>query len=566
MGDQRGSVRLFAGFAALAVVLAAACGSSAKPSGTPASTAAPKHGGTLIIGAEQEPDCMDWIASCAGSSWGTWMAEIATIPYAYRTVPANDQNTGELKSVPGPVLTGEAKLATTPVQKLTYTIAPQAVWSDGVPITCADFAYTVDQQQHGTDLYDQTGYLDIAKVDCSHGAKTVIVTWKPGTSYASWKALFSGTVGILPSHILKGKNRDALMKDGYPWSGGPWIAKWNKGDSIELTHNPKWWGTPAVADKVVFKILPDTSAEFQAFKSGQVLAIYPQPQIDVVDEISAGGLTDANTVYNSNTATVEALWMNNAKPPFNSTAVRQALAYSIDRDALVKKLFGKLGVTKAVNSMNPYVARDYSNPNATAKYHLDLDMVNKLMTGDGWAKGTDGVWAKSGRRASFTINTTTTNRRRELTEEILQQQLKDAGFEMKINNMKSGDLFGETLPQGNYQIALYANNLTALTPGLCTLFCTKNNPDTHGGNGNNWSRANVPAADPLLEAVDNNLDESTRMADGKRADDLLATDMVALPIDPLPDILIWSKKLGGPIQDNSIEGMFWNIDRWGLAS
>ncbi len=357
------------------------------------------------------------------------------------------------------------------------------------------------------------------------------------------------------------------MKNGYSWSGGPWIAKWNRGDSIELTHNPKWWGTPPVADKVVFKFLPDTAAEFQAFESGQVLAIYPQPQIDVVDAITAGGLTDANAVYNANTATVEALWFNNAKPPFNSTAVRQAVAYSVDRDALVKKLFGKLGVTKAANSMNSYAARAYGDLDATAKYHLDLDMVNKLMTGDGWAKGSDGVWAKHGRRASFTINSTVSDKRRELTEQILQQQLKDAGFEMKIKNLSVGDLFGETVPQGNYQLGLYSVNLTAFTPGLCYLFCSKNNPDNpdNHGNGTNYSRANVPAADPLLEAVDNNLDERTRMADGKQADDLLADQMVVLPIDPLPDILIWSKKLAGPIQDNSIEGMFWNIDRWGLA-
>src|SRR2546429_388578 len=247
MSHRRGSVRFVALFASLAVVLGA-CGSSAKQSGAPASTVAPKHGGTLIIGAEQEPDCMDWIASCAGSSWGTWLAEIQTIPFAYRTVPANDKNTGDLKSVPGPVLTGEAKLETTPVQKLTYTIAPDAAWS-----------------------------------------------------------------------------------------GGPWVLKWNKGDSIVLTHNPKFWGTPPVADKVVFKFLPDTAAEFQAFKSGQVLAIYPQPQIDVVDAISAGGLTDANSSYNSNTATVEALWMNNSKPPFNSTAAPQALAYSLHPDALVQE-------------------------------------------------------------------------------------------------------------------------------------------------------------------------------------------------------------------------------------
>ena len=40
--------------------------------------------------------------------------------------------------------------------------------------------------------------------------------------------------------------------------------------------------------------------------------------------------------------------------------------------------------------------------------------------------------------------------------------------------------------------------------------------------------------------------------------------MVALPLDPLPDICIWSTKVVGPVSDNPIEGMFWNIDQWGI--
>ena len=45
--------------------------------------------------------------------------------------------------------------------------------------------------------------------------------------------------------------------------------------------------------------------------------------------------------------------MNNAKAPFDSKAVRQAFAYSLDRDAVVKRLFGGIKVDKAVNSLNP---------------------------------------------------------------------------------------------------------------------------------------------------------------------------------------------------------------------
>ena len=50
--------------------------------GSESSVAVPK-GGTLIIGAEQEPDCMDWIGTCSGSSWGYWMAAVQTMPRAF---------------------------------------------------------------------------------------------------------------------------------------------------------------------------------------------------------------------------------------------------------------------------------------------------------------------------------------------------------------------------------------------------------------------------------------------------------------------------------------------------
>jgi len=554
-------------------MLVAACGGSSKKSsstsggnaGTVNTTPVPT-GGTLTIGAEQEPDCLDFLSSCAGASWGSWTAQIATLPMVFRTSPAQGQpaNSGNLSTVPGAVLDGEPTLETTPVQKITYKIQQAAVWSDGVPITCADFQYVVDQQQNGSDLYDPTGYPDIASVTCPD-AKTAVVTYKQGKTFSNWKSLFAGNYGLLPSHLLKGKDRDALMKDGYSWSGGPWIAKWTKGDNITLTQNPKYWGPKPKLDKVVYKFIADTAAEFQAVKSGQVDAIYPQPQIDVVDQIAAGGLTNLNTVYNSHTAAVEAMWMNNAKFPFDTVEARQAVAYAIDRAALVEKLFGKLGVTTPWNSLNEFVVKDYANLDAFANYKLDLSKVNELMQKAGFAKGSDGIWAKGGKKAAFTINTTAGNKRRELTEQVLQTQLKAAGFDMSIQNMKAGDLFGDALPKGDYTFAIYAQNLTSISPGLCTLFCSTNIPTAANGNsGQNWTRTSVPEVDAPLQKVDVSLDENERMQAGKQADDILATNVVSLPLDPLPDILIWNKKVLGPVQDNPVEGMFWNVDQWGI--
>ena len=186
------------------------------------------------------------------------------------------------------------------------------------------------------------------------------------------------------------------------------------------------------------------------------------------------------------------------------------------------------------------------------------------MSGDGWAKGADGIWTKDGKRAAFTIATTAGNKRRELTEQIIQPMLKAAGFDMTIKNATIDTLFGN-MSSGNYDVNLLGQSLTSLTPGLCSVLCTENIPSAANDNsGNNWSFGGVPAADVQLRIVDNSLDDAARKAAGAKADDILADYNVALPLDPLPDILIWDKKIVGPVSDNPIEGMFWNIDQWGV--
>ncbi len=561
------SLRVVAGMAVLAMT-AAACGSSSSGgksttsggAGTPSTAAAVvPTGGILTIGAEQEPDCFDWVGSCGGSSWGYWMANVATMPTAM--TPAK-QADGTYKYEPSPLLDGAPTFVATPTETVTYKISPKAVWSDGVAVTCDDFAYTWDQIAHGKDIYDPTGYNDIAKVDCTNEASPV-VTYK--TPYSGWQSLFGSGYGIMPSHLLKGKDRDAAMKNGYTWSGGPWFASWTKGDNITLTPNPKYWGDKPKLTKVIFKFEADTAAEFQAFKSGQVQLIYPQPQLDVIDAMGAG-IPNANTLASAKTGAVEALWIQNTHFPFQSLAVRQALAYAIDRDAIVKQLFGKVGVNSAVNSLNPYVLTDFSDQQAFSKYKLDLAKVTSLMTGDGWAKGSDGIWAKAGKKASFELKTTQGNKRRQLTAEALQQELKGAGFDLKLNFRTAADLFGKDGPAGNFDIALYAQQVTSIVPGLCAQFCTKNIPSSANSNtGQNWQHYSSKTADTQLQIVDNSLDPSAQAAAAKSADDILAADVASLPLDPLPDIVIWSKKLVGPVGDHAILGAFWNANEWGCT-
>lgn len=516
-------------------------------------------GGEIVIGAEQEPDCADWIATCGGSIWGTYIMQIPTLPGVFQTRQVDD----EWVPVPSDLVTAEpeVEVADDGTQTITYSINPDAVWSDGEPITSADFEYTALQIRDGDDIFDKTGYDRIASIDATDPATAVVTLSSP---YAGWRTLFS-VYGIMPAHLLEGQDRNALMADGYDFSGGPWkIDEWTRGTSVTLVPNENYWGEKPHLDKVTFLFLPDTTAAFQALKSGQVSALYPSPQLDALNQIDAG-LPGIRSQVDARSGNLEAIWLNNSAAPFDSVAVRQALAYSIDRDAIVSRLFGSLGIDEAQQSFNspmvaPFAADDF------AQYSLDLDKVDELMEGDGWSKGSDGVWAKGGETATFSIKTLAGNKRRDLTVQVLQSQLADAGFEMTIDQVTPADLFGTIAPQGDFQAGLWALVDTFPDPTLSSTFSSVNIPsEANGFSGINFYRTDIEGLDDLLGQVDSEIDPDARIAASHEADALIAENVPSLPLDAVPNVLLWSDTVGGPLQINPVEGPFWNLAEWGLA-
>jgi peptide/nickel transport system substrate-binding protein len=536
-------------------LVAAACGGGSSKSSSTSTPANVKKGGDLVFGAEQELDCADWINSCAGAAWGAYAFSGVTMPRPFDINPDGSYARSAL-------LTADPVLEPGPPQKVTYKIDPKAVWSDGQPITSHDFKYTWQQIVTGTDIYDQTGYIDIASVDDSD-PHTAVVTFKPNEDYAAWRDLFGGFYGVMPSHILEGKDRDALMKDGYTWSGGPWkLDHWTKGQELKLVPNTAYWGQKPNLNSITWKFQEDSAAELQNYKSGQVSLIYPQAQPGQEQLKSA-----PNTTFSVVTGLdYEALWFNTTKAPLNSLNVRKALAFATDRDAIVKQLFDPIqpGIKRIDSVFTSAYGAAYSTP--FSKYPHDLSQVNSLMSADGWTKGPDGIWAKGGQKATLEIKSTAGNHRRELTEQILQSQWKDAGFNLVINNEKAGVLFGEDLPKGNFTIGLYAQTPPSTDPGQCVLWCTKNIPGpANNESGQNYTRLNDTAFDGPWEAADKELNTAKRIDLVHQGNQVVADLVPALPIDPFPDIIVYNNSIiGGPVRHNFTYGPLVYANQWYL--
>jgi peptide/nickel transport system substrate-binding protein len=546
----------------LALSLVCACALVASMVGTSAASSAPRRvaaqaSGTIRIAAEEEPTCADWIASCAGSSWGNWALGNLTLPQAL-----NVSADGEY--VPGPMLVDLPTLDAGPPMTVTYRIRPEAVWSDGEPITSADFEYTWKQIVDGKDIYDTTGYVDIESIDTSDPQVAVVTFSEP---FAGWRDLFGGFYFVLPSHLLEGKSRNKVMKDGYAFSAGPWEleggkAGWKKGKTITLVPNDAFWGTKPTIGKVIFQFIPESSAELEAVKTGQVVAAYPLPIDGALDQLDESPDLSYTVSFGNQ---FEGFFINAKAFPLNSQAVRQAIAYATDRQVIVDQILRPaIREGRVLQSFIVPTFRQFYVP-SFERYAPDQGMVDELMIGDGWEQGSDGIWEKNGKTATFEINSTAGNESRALTEQIWQSQLRQAGFDLKIKNLNSDVLFGERLPKGQYDVALYASVGTP-DPGLCLIFCSENIPSKKNKSvGNNTTWTNDPTIDETWRAVDDTLDDAARVTDAQEGQAALAEYVASLPLFQSPVLFIYNHdRLGGNLQDNPVMGPFFTMNEWVL--
>ena len=541
MTKTQRAIRIAATVLAVGVALVAAgCGSTGT-SATKSSTQ-PAHvtqGGTLVLGANQEPGCADWLAPCGNNIWGYYTMLSQTLPGPFTF--AHD------RYAPSPLLAREPTLDIGPPQRVIYHINPKAVWSDGQPITSSDFRFTYE-------LGLPTPAM-ITGVDDTDPRSAVVTYAAPR---ANWRADFGF---ILPSHILRGKDRGSEMRNGYSFSGGPWIIDhWTRGQEVKLVRNPNYWGKKPNLDAVVFKIITDSSAYLAAYKTGQLDMIYVPGAGVEARELTSAAKTHVDTALGLG---FEALHFNTQKPPLDSVTVRLALAYATDRSALSTQLLGPLlpGIKPTQAYMSPANRAWYSEP--FKRYTRDLTMVSRLMTSDGWSRGADGVWTKAGARAAVEISTTAGNQRRELAEQILQSQWKEAGFDTTFNNGPASTLYGNRIVKGDYQAALFAQFPYSADPAICALFCSRFIPtQANGFLGQNITRIASSRLDDAWTAAGQELDQNKRVRLVDQAQQALADEVPVLPLHGLADVVAYnSAKVGGPVTLN-LTGPFYNLNEW----
>jgi peptide/nickel transport system substrate-binding protein len=344
-------------------------------------------------------------------------------------------------------------------------------WSDGVPLTAEDIAYTHRILTEGCQLDPDGSIVDNRFDECIYqkgdrsgldlvtdlevtGPTTFVVTM--AAYFPGWRDLFGQ---IYAAHAFGETAADVdrnlrtmTGSDGPLPASGPLVfQRWDPGVAIELARNERYHGSvspdatntgPTHVDGVRIEFVRDPEGAAEAVLAGRAHLLMLPAQPDLARLADAPEVT----VASSPGATWEHWGLNLLNPHLAKPEVRLALVRAIDKAAVVNEVLAPLvgpilppeglGNTYWLTNQPPY--RD----NQAAFAASDPAAAAEALQSAGYERGGDGVFRHPvDGRLSLRVGTTGGNALREQIQAVLQRQLADAGIEIVIDNLTGGRYF-----------------------------------------------------------------------------------------------------------------------------
>jgi peptide/nickel transport system substrate-binding protein len=249
-------------------------------------------------------------------------------------------------------------------------------------------------------------------------------------------------------------------------------------------------------------------------------------------------------------------------PLFTDVNVRRAIALGIDRQTMVGTALKGAGVL--ANGDQSPLSWAY-NPQVKT-FSRDTNGAKALLLQTGWAQGADGIFAKNGKRLSFSLTTTGGNKVREITAQMVVQQMKDIGVEVDVRFVDSGAFVGEVLSPRRFQAAMYSWVL-GFDPDDTSFWNSKSIPSASNG----YIGQNYPGW--RNTEVDNATTQGQRLVESKdrayyyfRIQELLASEVPVVPLYIRSTISVVKDNVVNFKPNPGQNGNLWNVWEWGLLA
>lgn len=470
----------------------------------------------------------------------------------------------------------------------TFTLRDDYVWSDGTPVTAHDVKYAYDAIKSGQTSSPLNGLYDGIESLEAPNDHTVVVTFAD----ADCSALSTlRTLPPVPAHVLEpevgtdyAKMNDVDFNTTPSATSGVFsFQNFRPGEQVTLVANQDYPDAPGgvIPEGFIQRQLADQTVVVDEFLSGNLTIIDSVPE-DRQAEMETKAANGEVQEFKALSSGWQFLAFNLADPanPQNGldengdpidqghhpilgdVRVRQAIAYATNYDALNQGAFSNTGIAVA----SPLLTTSWAYNDTLKPYPYDPEMAAKLLDEAGFidddndpstprvAKGA--LYAPDGTPLSFSITSYSGNTSVDSTLVLMQDQLKQAGFDIKLDILEFQTMLEKLDGQTFDSIMLFFGGFDASNPDeLRSLFAAEGDVVNSGFNA--WSYDNPEVADLFAQArYVPNCDEAKRKELYAQIQQILYDDLpvfyvntslvpvVAQPdlqnFDPLPLSLTWN--------------------------
>ena len=378
--------------------------------------------------------------------------------------------------------------------RVTFTLEKGVRWSDGTPLTSRDVVFTFNRVYYNPAV--AAAVRDILTVDGKPFTVRAIddrtVIFETAKPFAP--LLEELGVEILPEHLLS-KAVDAgrfntTWSVRTPPSGivgtGPFrLKRYVPGQYLLLVKNPLYTPPPGFRrpipadlpylDRVILRIIPNQNSELLRFLAGKSDLIGVSPsQVPVLSDVAESRAFRLLVRGPSQTETF-LTFNENLKAPipsykiawFRSRRFRQAIAYAIDRKALINVIYNGLGapIPGPVSPAN----KTFFDP-GVFRYHHDPDRARTLLAKDGFVWKEGRLYDATGHRVTILLMTNTESPERISMAQMVQAMLDPLGIRIRVVPLQFNMLSTMVLSSHQWEMLLFGLTGTLDPHGNATVW------------------------------------------------------------------------------------------------
>jgi len=447
---------------------------------------------------------------------------------------------------------------------ITMQLRDDIVWSDGQPITSADFRFTFQMAVNpNNSVATSIPYNLITSLD-TPDERTVVITFSQ--PYIPW--LGNLWHGLLPSHILQPVFDTAGTLDNAEWNTAPTVgcgpyvfSERLEGESIRFVANDRYWAGRPKIDEVTIRFMADNAEQTAALSSGQgdlgLRIAYPD-----VPSLQTVGLIIQKVFSGYNEGLFFYMHPFEGHPALQDARVRQAIAQSIDRPTLIREvLLDQTAPAATYWDNTPYI-----DP-GVQPWAFDPERARGLLDEAGWVDANgDGVREKGDVNLEFTYGTTTSPVRLDAQTKMVAQ-LAQVGIRLEPSSYDTETFFqdyaeGGPAATGQLDIFQYAPTTNPGDPHTTDFLCGEI-PSEEVPTGTNWSYYCDQELDALFQLELTQIDFNQRQQTFHQISKMIFDRLYFVGLWQEPDL--WAMRsrlanvrLSGPTP-------FFNIMEWDLT-